>query len=142
MHENDDVVTITSLLGNIDGSELAREISLKSKEKSNNSNKNSQAAKIEKNIDSCTAIVKLLKEELNSDRVGGEKLKERKEPPNISLDEVSKLYSLNEKQHVAFSIAGKASLNAYLLCLENKEEVSSLRMYIGGEGGTGKSQVI
>ena len=73
----------------------------------------------------------------------GGKLKERKDPQHFSsLDKVSKLYSLNEKQHIEFSIAGKALFSAYLLCLESKEEVSPLRMYIGGEGGTRKSQII
>ena len=53
---------------------------------------NSQAAKREKNIDSCTAIIKLLSEELNLYRVKGGKLKERNDPQNTSsLHEVSKL---------------------------------------------------
>ena len=72
--------------------------------------------------------------------------------PFPSLNFVSSKFSLNEKQKVAFTIAGNALLSTFKRQLEisanpekddsSEDQEEPLRMFLGGEGGTGKSQVI
>lgn len=70
-----------------------------------------------------------------------------------NLQNVCDLFTLNEKQSIAFKIAGDAMLKYFYEqileenCIEKKnvsqsDSKNALRMYFGGEGGTGNSRVI
>lgn len=59
-----------------------------------------------------------------------------------TLGEVSSRFTLNKMQHIAFCIAGKALLEAFSRSLRDSAPGKPLRMYIGGEGGTGKSRIV
>ena len=68
--------------------------------------------------------------------------RERKYSINPTINQVSALFTLNEKQHVAFSIAGSALLDSFLRAIQKDSQGVPLRMYIGGVGGTGKSRIV
>lgn len=63
-----------------------------------------------------------------------------------SLKDVAEKFTLNEKQNCAFNIAGNALLSSFHEMMsknkESKNKINPLRLYLGGEGGTGKSRVI
>ncbi|MEM1003564.1 MAG: hypothetical protein AAGH46_13035, partial [Bacteroidota bacterium] len=69
-----------------------------------------------------------------------------------TLKSVADKFTLNEKQRIAFFIVGNALLKSIrdqiveenLISIEENPEKNSipLRMYLGGEGGTGNSRVI
>jgi hypothetical protein len=72
-------------------------------------------------------------------------------PPFASITAISRIYTLNEKQHCAFKLIGHALLTRW----QHAEDLSysvddgddalrrdQLRLFLGGEGGTGKSRVL
>jgi hypothetical protein len=72
-------------------------------------------------------------------------------PQEASLGVVSKAYQLNRKQHFAFALIGRALLATIKYRIQSATSFVSdvvdpppeqLLMYLGGEGGTGKSRVI
>ncbi len=61
---------------------------------------------------------------------------------NPTLYQVSKRFTLNERQGVAFRIAGSYLLDALKRTLLQHPPGNPLRMHLSGEGGTGKSRVV
>ena len=68
--------------------------------------------------------------------------REKKDLINPSIHQVSELFTLNEKKHVAFSIACSALLDSFSRAIQRDSQGVPLRMYIGGVGGTRKSRII
>ena len=61
---------------------------------------------------------------------------------NLTLGNVSNRFTLNERQNIAFVIAGSHLLDAFRRALRGDSPGKPLRMHIAGEGGTGKSRVV
>lgn len=68
-----------------------------------------------------------------------------------SISEISKQFTLNEKPHYVFRLMGQALLSRWKRAEESEVPVddfgsvlrdNQLRMFLGGEGGTGKSRII
>lgn len=108
-----------------------------------------------------TEVIELLSEALRSENMAWSPSNGETTPsviePYASLQSISRAKSLNERQHIAFCIAGKALLKKFYhqelaqqhlgdgnssADYERSVERDQLLMFLGGAGGTGKTRVI
>lgn len=107
----------------------------------------------QRTVERNTEVVELISEALSADYRSWEPIADASIPqgdipPYAPLKHISQAYTLNEKQHVAFCKVGEALLQRWKV--KESAEIASprmlheqqLRMFLGGEGGTGKSRVI
>ena len=66
----------------------------------------------------------------------------RKNLINPTINYVSELLKLNEKQKSAFSTADRAFLDSFPRAFRKYFQGAPLRMYVDGIGGTGKSRIV
>lgn len=90
-------------------------------------------------------IVQLLEEPLKRDQWTKGSVN-RPEPSHVgpcaSIEDISRAFGLNKKQHVCLQIAGRALLKSFVGAVKGTNPAPALRMHIAGEEGTGKSRVI